>query len=158
MFLTNNPPVKKVNSVEEVYVQDSGYSSIIVTGAGDESQQAYWERPNKTIELDLITGKNTGVRLKSILFWNGIFYHPDFAFGRGRQPFIEAKCKVDTCLVTDDPYLFGSIGKSIQSNSTIFKVKTDKRNNKTKWWMEGSCNSASYTKVKFSSSDANLKP
>lgn len=47
--------------------------------------------------------------LKTILFWNGLFYYPDYAFGRGRQPFIDAKCAVNTCLATDDPYLLDSV-------------------------------------------------
>lgn len=47
--------------------------------------------------------------LKTILFWNGLFYYPDYAFGRGRQPFIDAKCPVTTCLATDDPYLLDSV-------------------------------------------------
>jgi len=110
MVLTSNPP-QETQTLEEVYVQEVDHASIVVTGVGDESQSFYWERPNKTIELDLIAGKKDGVPLKSILFWNGIFYYPDFAFGRGRTPFQEAKCKVDTCMVTDDPYLYGSLDK-----------------------------------------------
>lgn len=52
--------------------------------------------------------KEAGTELKTILFWNGLFYYPDYAFGRGRQAFIDAKCPVNTCLATDDPYLFDS--------------------------------------------------
>ncbi|KAK2158574.1 hypothetical protein LSH36_167g05045 [Paralvinella palmiformis] len=41
-------------------------------------------------------------RLKTILFWNTFFTAPDFRFGFGHQPFLEAKCPVHTCRTTND--------------------------------------------------------
>jgi len=100
IFFTREPSPNTKQGIEIV---------VDISGLSNESQPTYWQRPNKTIELDLVTGKDDGVALKSILFWNGIFYLPDFAFGRGRQPFLDAGCKVSTCMATDDPYLFSSI-------------------------------------------------
>lgn len=81
------------------------------SGVGNRSQYAYWDRPDRQVDLTLIRGdENEGIPpLKTILFWNGLFYYPDYAFGRGRQPFIDAKCPVTTCLATDDPYLLDSV-------------------------------------------------
>lgn len=89
--------------VAEVYEDDH----VIITGlGGNGSQYAYWDRPDREKDLALINGVPA---LKTILFWNGLFYYPDYAFGRGRQPFIDAKCPVNTCLATDDPYLLDSV-------------------------------------------------
>ena len=115
MSLTSGPHIEE-NSIVEVVVKDSDQSIIIVAGTKNISQPEYFNRPSKTWELDLISGKNNSVPLKSILLYNGIFYYPDFAFGKGRQPFIDAKCKVDTCMVTDDSYLFDSMGKSLHKS------------------------------------------
>ena len=41
-------------------------------------------------------------KLKTILFWNTFFTAPDFRFGFGHQPFLEAKCPVHTCRTTND--------------------------------------------------------
>lgn len=84
---------------------------IYFSGVGNGSQYPYWSRPGREKELALMKGdEEKGIPpLKTILFWNGIFYYPDFAFGRGRQPFIDAKCGVTTCLATDDPYLLDSV-------------------------------------------------
>ena len=91
--------------MQEIY-QDN---NVIIAGAGNKSQYPYWHRPDREKELALINGgSQDGAILKTILFWNGIFYYPDFAFGRGRQPFIDAKCPITTCMTTDDPYLLSS--------------------------------------------------
>ncbi|XP_057367054.1 LOW QUALITY PROTEIN: alpha-(1,3)-fucosyltransferase C-like [Daphnia carinata] len=93
--------------VAEIYEDDH----VIIAGVGNQSQYAYWDRPDREVDLALIRGdeKNGKPALKTILFWNGLFYYPDYAFGRGRQPFIDAKCPVTTCLATDDPYLLDSV-------------------------------------------------
>ena len=106
----------EIDTIADESAQYSNLPVIIVTGANNISQPEYFNRPNKTWELDLVYGTNDGVPLKSILFYNGIYYYPDFAFGKGRQPFIDAKCKVDTCMVTDDSYLFDTMGKSLHKS------------------------------------------
>ncbi|ROT85440.1 hypothetical protein C7M84_014043 [Penaeus vannamei] len=41
-----------------------------------------------------------GPPLKKILFWNDAYSNKDFGFGFGREPFIRAGCRVNTCLTT----------------------------------------------------------
>lgn len=103
-LLTGHESKREKSKVAEVYENDH----IIITGVSgnSSSQYAYWDRPDRSADLKLIAGPPV---LKTILFWNGLFYYPDYAFGRGRQPFIDAKCPVNTCMATDDPYLLDSV-------------------------------------------------
>ena len=110
MVLTSDRSSPLVEQIMEFYEDDQ----LIITGTGNHSQHNYWERPDQKRDRALARGEADGVPLKTILFWNGIFYYPDFAFGRGRQPFIDAKCPVNTCLATDDPYLLPSVGMSLK--------------------------------------------
>jgi len=55
--------------------------------------------------------------LKTILYWNTFFGRKDFAFGFGRQPFVDAKCPTATCYVTDDRTLFN------RSDVVIFSIQ-----------------------------------
>ncbi|XP_063883307.1 alpha-(1,3)-fucosyltransferase C-like isoform X2 [Scylla paramamosain] len=42
------------------------------------------------------------VHLKKILFWNDDYYNKHFGFGFGREPFLVAGCRVNTCTTTGD--------------------------------------------------------
>lgn len=43
---------------------------------------------------------------KLILYWNTFFNHSDFLFGFGQEPFINARCKINNCVATNDRNLF----------------------------------------------------
>ena len=51
---------------------------------------------------------------KRILYWTGYYDRKDMIFGFGKEPFIEAGCKVTNCLATDDRSLLD------QSDAIIF--------------------------------------
>ena len=55
--------------------------------------------------------------LKTILYWNSFFGFDDFNFGFKQQPFIDAKCPIATCFLTNDRTLFN------QSDVVIFSVQ-----------------------------------
>ncbi|KAK8732030.1 hypothetical protein OTU49_007146 [Cherax quadricarinatus] len=40
--------------------------------------------------------------LKKILFWNDAYSNKHFGFGFGREPFLRAGCRVNTCMTTGD--------------------------------------------------------
>nr|XP_045619552.1 alpha-(1,3)-fucosyltransferase C-like isoform X1 [Procambarus clarkii] len=45
-------------------------------------------------------------QLKKILFWNSVFGDKSFYFGFGREPFLRAGCRVNTCMTTADRSMF----------------------------------------------------
>ncbi|KAK4328604.1 hypothetical protein Pmani_001080 [Petrolisthes manimaculis] len=47
-----------------------------------------------------------GPPLKKILFWNDAYSNKHFGFGYGREPFLRAKCPVNTCYTTSNRSLF----------------------------------------------------
>ncbi|KAK3879316.1 hypothetical protein Pcinc_016101 [Petrolisthes cinctipes] len=47
-----------------------------------------------------------GPPLKKILFWNDAYSKKHFGFGYGREPFLRAKCPVNTCYTTSNRSLF----------------------------------------------------
>jgi alpha-1,3-fucosyltransferase len=58
---------------------------------------------------------NYGTRkLKLILFWTNFFLTSDYGFGTGHDPFINAKCRVSNCMITNDRTLVN------QSDALIF--------------------------------------
>ena len=60
---------------------------------------------------------STSPPIKTILYWNSFFGFKDFMFGFQQQPFIDAKCPVTTCYLTDDRTLFN------QSDVVIFSIQ-----------------------------------
>ncbi len=48
-------------------------------------------------------------RVKMILFWTSFYQMKDFGFGLGRNPFIQAECRVTNCMTTIDRSLLNEI-------------------------------------------------
>ncbi|XP_064093660.1 alpha-(1,3)-fucosyltransferase C-like isoform X2 [Macrobrachium nipponense] len=83
---------------------------IPIRGPGDSQlpfQSKFAAQVNKT-PTDLFVEKPRGpgsedvnnTSLKKILFWNEAYGSKDFGLGYGREPFIRAKCPVNTCFTT----------------------------------------------------------
>ncbi|XP_069165577.1 alpha-(1,3)-fucosyltransferase C isoform X2 [Procambarus clarkii] len=62
-----------------------------------EPVDLYVERPRDKVNLD-----PDNPPLKKILFWNEVFDLKHFWFGFGREPFLRAGCRVNTCMTTGD--------------------------------------------------------
>ena len=55
--------------------------------------------------------------VKTVLYWNSFFNIRDFTLGFGRQPMIDAQCRVDACSFTDNRTLFN------QSDVVVFSFQ-----------------------------------
>ncbi|XP_068213043.1 alpha-(1,3)-fucosyltransferase C-like [Palaemon carinicauda] len=75
----------------------SGSYEVPLRGIGD-SFMPFPETDTKEVEVT----KKGNVTLKKIVFWNDYFNDKTFAFGLGQEPFIKAKCRINTCFTTAD--------------------------------------------------------
>lgn len=53
-------------------------------------------------DVPVNTTDENGKKLKILLFWNEAYGQKHFSLGYGREPFIRAGCRVNTCLATAD--------------------------------------------------------
>ncbi|XP_042232481.1 alpha-(1,3)-fucosyltransferase C-like [Homarus americanus] len=56
----------------------------------------------ETPETNDALNTNNNPQLKKILFWNDGYSNKHFGFGFGREPFLRAGCRVNTCFTTGD--------------------------------------------------------
>ncbi|XP_066953139.1 alpha-(1,3)-fucosyltransferase C-like [Macrobrachium rosenbergii] len=71
----------------------------------EAAPQHFWSEKNMTKAA--ISALDRGSPpLKKILFWNDVFGNYSFYFGFGREPFVKAKCPVNSCFTTSDRSLF----------------------------------------------------
>ncbi|XP_045620419.2 alpha-(1,3)-fucosyltransferase C [Procambarus clarkii] len=94
--------------------------------------------------------------LKKILFWNDFYGDKTFGFGFGREPFLRAKCAVNTCITTANRTMFpladiDAIVWHARSGDKSFPAKRSPHTRYIFWLLESPIhlylNSESYTNV-----------
>ncbi|XP_068213477.1 alpha-(1,3)-fucosyltransferase C-like [Palaemon carinicauda] len=103
-----SPPIWNISSSSLLPLRGIGDSFLPF----DELNATHFDTApnNVTVESSVKNfseaGENGKVPLKKIVFWNEVFGNKHFYFGFGRDPFIEAKCRVNTCFATGNRTLF----------------------------------------------------
>ena len=89
-------------------LDDSSYIPTQQTPQLSTSQNSintdYVEAPSNDYNFTDIAPSEPRKKLKRILFWTSYFKNEEFLFGLGQEPFIEHKCRVDTCSTTNDKH------------------------------------------------------
>ncbi|XP_037783863.1 glycoprotein 3-alpha-L-fucosyltransferase A-like isoform X4 [Penaeus monodon] len=66
----------------------------------EDERDSKFDLAKKLFNPENVSSDADGPPLKRILFWNDAYSNKDFGFGFGREPFIRAGCRVNTCLTT----------------------------------------------------------